>query len=333
MREASASRFGTWPRCCGSRSPRRTSSGLAAAAARAAAAERGVLDEEAGPLGTLDEIDDRAVRVRLTHRIHRERDTRDVADRVLLVRRGVEREAVLVGAAALAGHIHPKEGSRRVRAAELAELLGRDRCHLDHRHTSFGCRSGPHANAALGEPRNAAAARRSRSGRRARPSGGGGGSWACPPAPRRVREHRAHHGALSGQPRYRADQEGVVSVRGGPQRRRDLGRHGAIRDKVGERQRRHYDSRSCFTRARITASAAKTVAAAPATAAGAPNAIAAPPRIGPFRTRMPCVPKVYAPITRPRSSFGADSWIFVFVSDCVSTALAPTTRRSRNDSA
>ena len=64
------------------------------------------------------------------------------------------------------------------------------------------------------------------------------------------------------------------------------------------------------------------VAAAPATATGAPNAIAAPPKIGPLRTRMPCVANVYAPMTRPRSSLGADSWIFVFVRDCVSTAVA-----------
>src|SRR6266566_3615207 len=130
MRETSASKCGTWPRCCGSRSRRRTSFGLAAAAAGAAAAERWILHEEAGPVRPVDEVDDRAVRIRLTHRVDRERDAGDVADGVLLVGRGVERQAVLVRAAALAGDVHPKEGSRRVRAAELAELLGRDGRHL-----------------------------------------------------------------------------------------------------------------------------------------------------------------------------------------------------------
>src|SRR5439155_471201 len=94
---------------------------------------------------------------------------------------------------------------------------------------------------------------------------------------------------------------------------------------VGVALERELTNRRRRTRAMIAASPANTTAAAPATASGAPNRIAAPPRSGPFSTRMPCVPKVYAPITRPRISFGADSWIFVLVSDCVSTAEPLTT--------
>src|SRR6185295_13270859 len=53
----------------------------------------------------------------------------------------VERESELRRAAALAGDIHPKEGARRVRAADLAELFGGYGRHLDHFFTSAGYRS------------------------------------------------------------------------------------------------------------------------------------------------------------------------------------------------
>lgn len=90
--------------------------------------------------------------------------------------------------------------------------------------------------------------------------------------------------------------------------------------------------RTSGTVARMVPSPTSTSAALPATAIGVPTMSAAPPRRGPFATRSPCVPKVYAPMTRPRMLSGTDSWIVELLTDCASTVAAPIATMSVSES-